>query len=217
MGMDIYGIKPLKLIADRVEPVEPEDQASEEEWDVFIKARDNYETDVYPGRYFRANLWTWRPIHLLCVMVNQGLTVKLNVTENWGSNSGAGLKTQHECNRLAKGLDIVINQFAQNGTGKVSLDVSGISGEDGMYVKYKGTDGTPLATESVEFLTKDDKIKYKDGIKFIQQQGICVKTPYVIEDSKDEYVLIEPAHSVYLSHIREFVRFLRNCGGFEIW
>ena len=87
--------------------------------------------------------------------------------------------------------------------------------EWGKYVKYKGVDNTALATAIVEFLTETDMEKYKDGIRFLKKQGKYVKTPYLIEDPKDEYVLIEPTHIIYVSHIREYARFLRNCGGFE--
>ena len=222
MGMDIYGIKPFKLTADRIEPLRPQDEAPQEEWNVYLKARDEYRKEADPGRYFRASLWAWRPIQVLCAVVNAGLTVKLPSMEKWGQNSGAGLSTQQQCNKLANGLDLVIGQFEQDGVGKIYLDVSGFDVDPkiktkGMYIKYKGVDGTSLATESTEFLTDDDLEKYKEGIKFIQKQGLCVRTPYLIEDPEDEYVLIEPAHSIYIPHIREFVRFLRNCGGFEIW
>ena len=217
MGMDIYGIKPLKLIADAVEPVRPQEEAPKEEWDVYLKARDEFNSNVMPGRYFRANLWSWRPIQAMCSVINATLNLKFDMSD-WGNNSGAGLETQEDCNTLATGLDEVISGFEADGIGKVYLDVSSFVGGKGMYVKLKGVDNTALATGISEFLS-DEEIegKYKDAIKHFRGQGLYPKTPYVIEDPNDEYVLIEPAHSIYVPHIREFVRFLRNCGGFEIW
>ena len=217
MGMDIYGIKPFKLIADVEQPKQPLNEASDKEWSVFIKARDYYDTNVSPGRYFRANLWSWRPIEMLCYILNDNFKLKLNM-KGWGENSGKGLKSQKKCDLLASQIEKRAKEFEEEGISKVYLDVSGIEGTKGMYVKHKGVDGTPLALGSTSFVTDEEmEGKYKDGIKFIQDQGLYVRHPYIIEDLKDEYVLIEPAHSIYMPHIREFVRFLRNCGGFEIW
>jgi hypothetical protein len=101
--------------------------------------------------------------------------------------------------------------FEAQGIGKVYL-------EGGMYCKIKGVDNTALGIGGSEFVSEEERNgKYKKAIHYLKSQGVYGTKPYLIEDPKDEYVLIEPAHSVYLSHIREFVRFLRNCGGFEIW
>ena len=216
MGVTIHGIKPFKLIADGKELVQPSEKEDKKEQDVYLKAKNNDKAKELPGQYFNATFFQWRPIHILCGVVNEGLTIKLPSMQKWGDNNGAGFKSQGQCDILAEGLDLIIDKFEKWGSGKIYLDVSGFV-DGGMYIKYKGVDKTALAIKSAEFLTEEDMEKYKDGIKFIQKQGICVRTPYVIEDPKDEYVLIEPAHSVYLPHIREFVRFLRNCGGFEIW
>ena len=211
MGLDIYGIKPFKLIAYSIEPTRPLDEASDEDWGVYLKARDIYREEVDPGCYFRANVWAWRPIHAMCLIINKDLTVKLPITDGWGNNEGAGLETQAECDRLADGLENATKDFEIQGIGKVYLD-------GGMYCKIKGVDNTALGTGGSEFVTKEEKNgKYKKAILYLKSQGVYATKPYLIEDPKDEYVLIEPSHSVYLSHIREFVRFLRNCGGFEIW
>jgi hypothetical protein len=54
--------------------------------------------DIYGknGNYFRANLWSWRPINMLCDLVIEKDSLQLK-TENWGYNDGAGLETQEEC------------------------------------------------------------------------------------------------------------------------
>ena len=210
MGMDIYGIKPFKLIADSIEPTRPLDEASDEDWGIYLKARDIYREEVEPGQYFRANVWSWRPMHAMCLVVNSACDLKLNM-HNWDNNSGAGLDTQEECTKLADSIEDEMKSFEAQGIGKVYLD-------GGMHQKIKGVDNTALATEGSEFVTKEERNgKYKKAIHYLKSQGVYATKPYLIEDPEDEYVLIEPSHSVYLSHIREFVRFLRNCGGFEIW
>ena len=50
------------------------------------------------GEYFRANVWSWRPIHALCE------TVMHKRYPEWALNSGAGLKTQAKCAVLADRL-----------------------------------------------------------------------------------------------------------------
>jgi len=57
------------------------------------------------GEYFRANIWSWRPIHKLCETV---LKCKL---ESWGCNDGAGFTTQKECDQLATKLATYLAQF----------------------------------------------------------------------------------------------------------
>ena len=49
------------------------------------------------GKYFRANVWSWRPIHAICDQFCD--------TKHWEYNDGAGLGTQAECDRLADNLD----------------------------------------------------------------------------------------------------------------
>jgi hypothetical protein len=62
--------------------------------------------DVYgkSGNYFRACCWSWRPIHALCEEVNTENNLGLSF-ELWGSNDGAGLDNQHDCNKLADALE----------------------------------------------------------------------------------------------------------------
>ena len=221
MGMDIYGIKPLKLIADAVEPSRPQNE-DEEGMVKYFEARDKYDKEVMPGRYFRANLWSWRPIQVMCTLVNQTASLNLKM-DGWGENSGKGLRSQKECSKLADSLEIIVDKFSADKVGKIYLDVSGFTEDNqGMYVKYKALDNTSYGREDVsEFLTEEDYERYAKGIKFLQSQGVYVKQPYLIEhndyEQKDPYILIEPAHSVYVQQIREFIVFLRNCGGFEIW
>lgn len=51
------------------------------------------------GEYFRANIWSWRPIHALCETV---LKRKLS---GWEFNQGEGFETQEECTTLADALE----------------------------------------------------------------------------------------------------------------
>lgn len=56
------------------------------------------------GNYFHANVWSWRPIHMLCVEVNAEQNLGLNF-KGWEYNDGAGLHNQEDCDKLATALE----------------------------------------------------------------------------------------------------------------
>lgn len=117
------------------------------------------------GNYFRANVWSWRPIHALVEELNNDLFLLLDLT-NWDSNDGAGLNSQEECDKLADAIE----DHVKAGRKKYVLE-TGCS------------------------LRVDD-----DG-RFLEPGAIGGKSPYFTS----------------ASHILEFVKFLRECGGsFEI-
>lgn len=62
--------------------------------------------DLYgkSGNYFRANVWSWRPIHNLCEEVNEENNLGLSF-DGWEYNDGRGLDNQEACNKLADALE----------------------------------------------------------------------------------------------------------------
>lgn len=108
------------------------------------------------GEYFRASIWSWRPIHAICE------TVMDNELPGWAYNDGAGYKTQKECDVLADKIEAFI---------KAAPEVSyKLPCPKGMGVNHKG------------------------------QFGKGNLTPYEVD----------------ITHLREFIKFLRACGGFKI-
>jgi hypothetical protein len=83
MGMDIRGLNPRIKLDD-----------------------DNFDYDLCAraGTYFRANVWSWRPLRILCEWLNDNSELRLDMT-GWEYNSGHGLKTQYECDSLADALE----------------------------------------------------------------------------------------------------------------
>jgi hypothetical protein len=62
------------------------------------------------GEYFRASIWTWRPIHYLlcsrCQFLGDTMLTRL------GANDGAGPNNQAMCNRIANEFqDFLDNEF----------------------------------------------------------------------------------------------------------
>lgn len=189
MGMDVYGLNP-QLVGEK--PVAPDwNTATQEEKDVYFKAQDAFE-ETNPGYYFRANVWAWRPIHVLCDLAIKVAGAPLS-TEGWGDNSGNGLDTQLKCDILADALDLFLilnNTNAKEDDDSVYICL-------GMWVYGNGTF---VSSELSEKLDKD----YPPGT--IMYNGV------VGEDGE----LLFPAHGVRIGYVKEFINFLRHCGGFEI-
>lgn len=55
------------------------------------------------GEYFRNNYWYWRPLARYCQQIAPELCLKV---EWWETNDSDGLKTQEDCDQLAKALEI---------------------------------------------------------------------------------------------------------------
>lgn len=72
------------------------------------------------GNYFRANLWSWRPIHALVEELNQEHSLGLDL-DYWGSNDGAGLDNQKDCDALADAIE----SHVQQGRRRYVLEVPG--------------------------------------------------------------------------------------------
>jgi hypothetical protein len=189
MGVDIYGISP-KFKSEKPQLV-PE-SASEEEKEAYFKALDQFEEDN-PGYYFRANWWSWRPIHMLADLAIKVADLSLS-TEGWGENGGDGLKTQGECDLLADAMDVYLTLNHK----QMSED------DDRIYLcmeSWVRQTGGFIDADLEEELSKDNPFGT------IMYSGVI--------DSTGE--LAFPAHSASLGHIKEFITFLRNCGGFQIF
>jgi len=188
MGMDIYGRNPqLKSNAPEIDWT----SANEEEQKAYFEHMNEFEKDN-PGRYFRANLWSWRPIHMLIEHVNQFYNLGIDTSE-YGTNSGAGLETQEECDDLANTLEYILqsDENMEDEGDRVYLHL-------GMWVNE---DGNFLRDEVSEALNSE------------YEMGTIMYTPVVTDKGE----IVKPAWSTSKEHLEDFIKFLRHCGGFEIW
>lgn len=149
--------------------------------------------DVYgkgnPDAYFRANCWSWRPIHALCETVIYKDNLNLN-TEHWGSNDGGGLETQKDCNKLADALEAHLkNTELAEENDRIFLCLGSWSAAGG------------------GFLHKEEELNETYPI------GTVLSGAVIMKDGTIAY----STHSTSLNHIKEFISFLRTCEGFEIW
>ena len=153
--------------------------------------------DVYgkgnPDAYFRANCWSWRPIHTICDMAIHIAELPFD-TNYWGSNDGAGLKTQEECNDLANAIELYLE--LNNGNMHDMDDIIYLC--LGSWCK---ADGGFISQATCDELNES------------YSQGKILYTGVVAKNG----TLAFSSHSCSLNHINNFVSFLRKCGGFEIW
>ena len=157
MGMDVYGLSP--------------------------KGGD----DQSPGRYFRANVWGWRPIHILINIINDKENLGID-TSRFGYNEGDGIKDQATCDILADHLEklIFFHPYLKDD-------------DDRMYIALDS-----WMDESGELIDADE-------LQNPPERGTIMFTGIVSGGR-----LIYPSYSVSKRLIVNFIEFLRNCGGFEI-
>jgi hypothetical protein len=126
------------------------------------------------GEYFRANCWSWRPIHAIIEECHDGI-VDDETMVGMSFNSGAGLKTDSECQGLAWEITLFLEKMGHQ--DNFSID-------GGIEVEVARTE--------------------HGGHHFVP-------------DGNPEGVETMSAYNANREHIMEFVTFLRNCGGFEVW
>jgi hypothetical protein len=138
------------------------------------------------GEYFRANVWSWRPIHSLIRVANviaDGELFDEKTLDSMGYNDGAGLKTQNECNTLAYVLENII---------------------------------TPARLKEIGFVVDDEEFSFpvdQPGELVTDGTGLLIRNSDVVLDDAKK---VRSAYGTSLDHIKEFVEFLRHCGGFEV-
>lgn len=152
--------------------------------------------DIY-GRnepsYFRANLWGWRPLHAISAAAIDKYELELS-TDGWGSNDGCGLDTQEDCDKLATAIMRMItesDELIEGDDDRIYLCL-------GMWVTHEGT-----------FISEQETEDLNDA----HPAGTIIKSPVVTSKG----ILAYPAHSTSVSRIKEWVAFLRECGGFNIF
>ena len=147
------------------------------------------------GDYFCSNWWGWRPI--LAISESAMLSSKLDYdTSYWGSNDGKGLRTQKQCDKLADAIELLIsnnyNEYLTEDDDRIYVCM-------GMWCEA-GT-GKFIPSEFTQSLNEQ------------YEYGDILYGPVVAENG----TLVESSYSTSLGRLKEWITFLRNCGGFKIW
>jgi hypothetical protein len=143
------------------------------------------------GDYFQSNWWGWRPINYLCQLAAEKSKLKIDFS-NWGSNDGKGLKTQKQCDKLADALELLMGS---------QLNVK--DDDDRVFLCL----GSWCEAGTGRMVSNDTSL----NTQF--EYGEILYTPVVSESGQ----MVESSHSVSVFKIKQFITFLRSCGGFEIW
>lgn len=120
------------------------------------------------GEYFRANIWSWRPIHEL---IEQTKVLPPKMVEDMGFNDGAGPEEEGAL-LLAAALETLVHGMDDENEFVLSSEIDG-----------------PVAAMLSQFK--------EQGIEIISPRGAV--------------------YSATVDHVREFIEFCRESGGFEVW
>jgi hypothetical protein len=189
MGVDISGINPIIRSPKHDYPNWSElNQAEKDAW---FEMDEKWHNEN-PGDYFRSNWWGWRPIVMLCEFANYDKELGFDL-EYWGSNDGAGLDNQEDCNKLAAALEELISTQTE-----LEEDIDTIYLNLGSWTSM---DGKFLGEEINQQLNEQ------------YPNGTILYGSVIMDDGS----IVQPSHSAPLRHVKNFISFLRECGGFEIW
>ena len=192
MGVDIYGRKP-KIEVERLGQIAYQSLTDDEKREYLNKVEECEEKS--PGDYFRSNWWGWRPILLLCEMAKDKYRLKMNMSD-WGSNDGKGLRTQKQCDRLADALELMLNDI--------------------VYKDFMSDNSNRIYMVTGSWDETDTRKSFSDEVNELNEKyeyGTILWAPVVTKKG----VMVETIYSCSLEHLKDWLNFLRECGGFKIW
>jgi hypothetical protein len=147
------------------------------------------------GDYFSSNWWGWRPI--LAISEAAMLNSKLDYdTSNWGSNDGKGLRTQKQCDKLADAIELLISN---------NLNEYLTEDDDRIYIVM----GSWCEAGTGKFIGSEREHALNQEYEY----GDILYGPIVAENG----TMVESSHGTSLGRLKQWITFLRSCGGFKIW
>jgi hypothetical protein len=147
------------------------------------------------GDYFSSNWWGWRPI--LALSESAMLSSKLDYdTSYWGSNDGKGLRTQKQCDKLADAIELLISN---------SYNEYLTEDDDRIYICM----GSWCEAGTGQFVPSE----FTQSLNEQYEYGDILYGSVVAENG----TMVESSYSTSLGRLKEWITFLRNCGGFKIW
>jgi len=198
MGFDLYGIKPI-IKAGSTKPAEIDfDKSTEKERTLYFEQQAKYE-NANVGIYFRNNVWWWRPLADLVVKLCKLLDEKQK--EHLHDNSG------YEYDEAtAKYIADTLEAFVKSPVAKRTEK------------EHK------KAMKKAEVHNKKVQVKLealrKDAIAQTGNKNIAPRDyPKELNDKWEHiYSLTDHIESYpfSLKNVKEFIAFLRECGGFRV-
>lgn len=190
MGMDISGKNPIHNTPKPPKP-DVDYHIDKEAWKLYFEEEEKW-LEKNHGHYFRANIWSWSPILMLCYVADDKYDLDMDFSY-WDSNDGAGLDTQEQCNILADALEkVCISFFDLNEVDEVQF-----------------CRGTWINADTNGFVSS----KISEELSSEYPDDTILTTSIILDDG----TRVKSASSVTKDHVHRFISFLRECGGFEIW
>ena len=199
MGMDVYGVNPTLRVGTK-KPERPKDfdKASREVIDKYFKEETEFE-DKNPGIYFRNNCWWWRPLANFIIENCDWLTTEQK--ERLHDNSGFEF-SQDEATTIAGTLQKKVDDGTAQAREEENKKERKVAEEwnDGLQ-KQQDALGEEAKKE-----TGNKNIVPRDYPKHIYKKWDDLQKQ---QDWKASYPFAE-------RNVKEFIRFLRECGGFQV-
>ena len=163
MGFDVYGKDPV-VAADTVDPVWPENyqELSDEEQSDYWNKKSEYEA-ANPGPYFRASVWSWRPI-LDIIYQECSHLLDEETLEGMGCNDGHGPDDQETCTQMADCIEKFV--AVAGGSEGYSIPSDLRVKKDGVLVS--GEDADWAETQSAYSVDWDHVVRF---CKFLRSCG----------------------------------------------
>jgi len=198
MGFDLYGVKP-KIKAGSKKPVTIDfSKSTEKQRTVYFEQQSKYE-EANVGIYFRNNVWWWRPLADLVVKLCKLLDEKQK--EHLHDNSG------YEYDEAtAKYIADTLEAFVKSPMAKRTEK------------EHK------KAMKKAEVHNKKVQVKLdalrKDAIAQTGNKNIAPRDyPKDLNDKWESIYALRDHIESYpfsLKNVKEFIAFLRECGGFRV-
>ena len=149
------------------------------------------------GYYFRANCWSWRPIHALCEITKHTHKLKFD-TKGWDVNDGKGLRNQNQCDKLADALEDILKHHFH----KITDENQEIEFNLGCWVNMDNS-----------FVTQNMNSRISSQVDEKYPYGTFITEPIVLDNG----MRVKSAYTTSISFMKEWITFLRGCGGFQIF
>jgi hypothetical protein len=157
------------------------------------------------GRYFRRNVWGWRPLWEYCIEMSD-LAASV---ENRFSNGGDGLRTSEEALQLATTL----RQTLKNGVAATYIQERNDALENLEWGECSYCHSSGIRTDNVGVVNgmPERELSPEKAKKLGRTHGTCNAC-----DGEGKTPPFALSYYLDLDDIAEFADFLEECGGFEI-
>ena len=121
--------------------------------------------DSDAGKYFRANVWSWRPIHDLIIELCSDLLDEKTL-ELLAYNDGAGAADQETCTAMASRFEVWMEHHAHGH----EIDIPGTRiKNDGSFVTEEELEANPDLETTTPYGVEDEHLK--EWIEFLWHCG----------------------------------------------